>query len=96
MEMGVAISALPILAEGVLEKLRKVLGFDTRGEAARFWLAVYSATLPFIHERLARLIGKSPGAPDVERVSRAFRDDRDLVDLTPDPATHEAKAKENS
>jgi hypothetical protein len=47
--------------------------------------------LPFIHERLARLIGKSPGAPDVERVSWGFRDDRDLVDLTPDPATPEAK-----
>jgi class 3 adenylate cyclase len=95
LEMGVAISALPILAEGVLEKLRKVLGFDTRGEAAKFWLAVYSATLPFIHERLARLIGKSPVAPDVERVSWVFRDDRDLLDLTPDPATHEAEAKEH-
>ena len=95
LEMGVAISALPILAEGVLEKLRKVLGFDTRGEAAKFWLAVYSATLPFIHERLARLIDKSPGAPDVERVSWTFRDDRDLVDLTPGPATHEAAAKEH-
>jgi class 3 adenylate cyclase len=54
LEMGVAISALPILAEGVLEKLRKVLGFDTRGEAAKFWLAVYSATLPFIHEPLGK------------------------------------------
>src|SRR5215472_7658299 len=95
LEVGVAISALPILAEGVLEKLRKVLGFDTRGEAAKFWLAVYSATLPFIHERLARLIGKSPGAPDLERVSWVFRGDRDLVDLSPGPATHEAAAKEH-
>ena len=93
--MGVAISALPILAEGVLEKLRKVLGFDTRGEAAKFWLAVYSATLPFIHERLARLIGKSTGAPDVEQISRVFHNDHDFVDLTPDPAPHEAEAKEH-
>jgi len=95
LEMGVAISALPILAEGVLEKLRKVLGFDTRGEAAKFWLAVYSTTLPFIHERLARLIGKSTGAPDVEQISWVFHDDHDFVDLTPDPAPHEAEAKEH-
>jgi class 3 adenylate cyclase len=94
LEMGVAISALPILAEGVLDKLRKKLGLDTKGEAARFWLAVYSATLPFIHERLTRLIAKSPGAPDVERVSWAFRGDGDLLDLPPDPGAQEAETKE--
>ena len=95
LEIGVAISALPILAEGVLEALRKVLGFDTKAEAAKFWLAVYSATLPFIHQPLARLIAKSRAAPDVDRVGWTFRDDRDVLDLLPNHAPQETEAKEN-
>jgi class 3 adenylate cyclase len=95
LETGVAISALPILTDGVLEKLRKALGFDTKGEAAKFWLGVYSATLPFIHQRLVRLIAKPPGAPDVEYVSWTVSDDGNSVDLTSNPAGHEAEAKEH-
>jgi class 3 adenylate cyclase len=93
LEMGVAISALPILSDGVLEKLRRILGFEKKGEAARFWLEVYSATMPFIHERSTSLIVRSAGGPDVERVSWTFRDDANLVDLTPSSVTHETAAK---
>jgi class 3 adenylate cyclase len=93
LEMGVAISALPILADGVLEKLRRVLGFDKKSEAARFWLEVYSATMPLIHQRSTRLIVRPPGGPDGEGVSWTFRDDDNLVDLTPNSVTHEAAAK---
>jgi hypothetical protein len=77
--MGVAISALPILSEGVLEKFRRVLGFDKKSEAARFWLEVYSAMMPLIHLRSTRQIVRPPGGPDVEGVSWTFRDDANLV-----------------
>ncbi len=93
LEIGVAIGALPILAEGVLEKLKKVLGFDTKAQAAKFWLEVYSATLPFIHQSLSRRIAKPPSASGVERVAWSFGDDRDLVDVTPNPAKDEADPK---
>jgi class 3 adenylate cyclase len=93
LEIGVAIGALPILAEGVLEKLKKVLGFETKAQAAKFWLEVYSATLPFIHQSLSRRIAKPPSASGVERVAWSFGDDRDLVDVTPNPAKDEADPK---
>jgi class 3 adenylate cyclase len=95
LEIGVAISALPILAEGVLEKLSKVLGFDTKEQAAKFWLEVYSATLPFIHQSLSRRIAKPLSASSVKRVSWSFSDDTDLVDVTPNPAADEADPKEH-
>jgi class 3 adenylate cyclase len=95
LEMGVAISALPILSDGVLEKLRRILGFDRKSEAARFWLEVYSATMPFIHHRSTRLIVRPPGGSDVERASWIFRDDANLVDLTPNSVAHEAAAKKS-
>ena len=95
LEIGVAISALPILAEGVLERLRKVLGFDTKAQAAKFWAEVYSATLPFIHQRLGRLIARSPSASGVEPVGWTLSDDGDLVDVTPNPAAREDEATEH-
>jgi len=87
------ISALPILANGVLERLRSILGFDTKGEAANFWLRVYAATLPFVHNRLATLTAEPSGEADGEPVSWTFSDSGDLVDITPNPATHEASAE---
>jgi len=95
LEIGVAISALPILAEGVLERFRKVLGFDTKAQAAKFWAEVYSATLPFIHRRLGRLIARSPGASGVQPVGWTLSDDGDLVDVTPNPAAREDEATEH-
>jgi class 3 adenylate cyclase len=93
LERGIMISALPILADGVLEGLRRILGFNTKGEAATFWLRVYSATLPFIHRRSATLTLKPRGAPDGEVVSWTFSNDGDLVDITPDPTTRGAEAQ---
>jgi hypothetical protein len=81
------------MADGVLKKLRRVLGFDKKGEGARFWLEVYSATMPLIHQRSTRLIVRPPGGPSVEGVSWTFRDDANLVDLTPNSVTHEPAAK---
>jgi hypothetical protein len=65
---GVEISALPILAPGVLPELAKVLGCD-RFEAARWWSGIYASTLPYIHQRLATLTVKPPGSPDGEPVT---------------------------
>jgi class 3 adenylate cyclase len=83
LERGIMISALPILADGVLERLRRILGFDTNREAANFWLRVYSATLPFIHPRLATLTADPPGTPHGEVFSWTVSNDGDLVDITP-------------
>ncbi|HEY1430799.1 MAG TPA: hypothetical protein VGF39_04105 [Stellaceae bacterium] len=65
---GVEISALPILAPGVLPELAKVLGCD-RFEAARWWSGVYAATMPYCHQRLATLTVKPPGSPEGEPVT---------------------------
>jgi class 3 adenylate cyclase len=94
LERGIAISALPILADGLLERLKGILGFDTKGEAAKFWLRVYAATLPFIHQRLSTLTVNRPDASDGKPVSCTFKDEGDLVDITLRPVGHEAE--ENS
>ena len=61
LERGIEIAGLPILAPGILEGLAARLGC-TRFEAAKFWAGVHSATLPFVHQRLAQLEVKPPGA----------------------------------
>jgi class 3 adenylate cyclase len=38
LETGVAISALPILSKGVLKKLQRLLGFEKKSEAAKFFI----------------------------------------------------------
>jgi hypothetical protein len=65
---GVEISALPILRGTVLPELAKVLGM-TRENAAKWWLGVYAATLPYCHQRLATLTVKPPGSPDGEPIA---------------------------
>jgi hypothetical protein len=65
---GIEISALPILAPGVLPELAKVLGCD-RFEAARWWSGVYASTMPYVHQRLATLTVKPPGSPEGEPVT---------------------------
>jgi hypothetical protein len=80
---GVHIAALPILAEGVLEGLAKRLGCE-RHDAAKWWLGVYSATLPFIHQRLGQLEVRPPGAPGVGNpVVWSFSDSGEVVDMVP-------------
>lgn len=89
---GVAISALPILSAGVLEGLSKILGCD-RHDAAKWWSSIYSATLPFIHQRLATLTVKPEGAPGGQPVRWTFSDDGqvdgEVVEMTPNAVTHE-------
>jgi hypothetical protein len=96
LERGVTISSMPVLAPGVLGILSQELGMS-RAEAARWWLGVYSATLPFIHQRLATLTVKPPGSPEGEPVSWTFSgtgelvESSEFVDVTPNPATHESE-----
>jgi hypothetical protein len=91
---GVAISALPILADGVLEGLARRLGCS-RLEAARWWSAIYSATMPFIHTRLAALEIKPAGSPDADPVQWSFSDEGDLIDLAaPDEADQSGELAE--
>jgi hypothetical protein len=78
LERGVAISSLPLLAKGVLEGLAERLGC-TRHEAAKFWSNVYAATLPFVHQRLATLTLKNPGAPGGEPLQFTYADDGALI-----------------
>lgn len=81
---GVAISSLPLLAPGVVEGLSQRLNCS-RLEAARWWASIYSATLPFLHQRLATLEVKPAGSPDGnDPVSWAFSDG-ELIDASADP-----------
>ena len=83
LERGIAISALPVLAAGVLEGLAARLGCS-RHDAAKFWVSVYTATLPFIHQRLASLEVKQQGSlGSGDPVMWTFSDDGELVDVTP-------------
>jgi hypothetical protein len=51
LERGIAVTAMPILAPGVLEALSQRLQMTTRGDAAKWWSSVLSAVLPFTHAR---------------------------------------------
>jgi hypothetical protein len=66
---GVEIAAIPILAQNghVLTELAKVLGMS-RPDAAKWWAGIYSATLPYIRQRLATLTVKPEGSPDGEPI----------------------------
>jgi hypothetical protein len=76
---AVAISAMPILAPGVLPELAKVLGCD-RITAAKWWTSTLAATLPFIHQRLATLEIKPAGSPEGgEPVRWEFSDGEQLA-----------------
>jgi hypothetical protein len=81
LERGIAVAALPVLAKGVLEALSIRLGCSTY-EAAKWWASVYSATLPFVHQRLATLTVKPVGSPGGEPVSWTFTDDGELADVS--------------
>jgi hypothetical protein len=81
---GVQLAALPLLAPGVVEGLSQRLNCS-RLEAARWWASIYSATLPFLHQRLATLEVKPAGSPDGnDPVSWAFSDG-ELIDASADP-----------
>jgi hypothetical protein len=87
---GAQISALPILAEGVLPELAKVLGCE-RFEAARWWAGIYAATLPFMHQRLSTLTVRPEGSPEGEPVSWTFSEEiLELVHTTQDARRQEA------
>ena len=89
---GIEIAALPILAPGVLPELAKILGMD-RAEAAKWWKDVYSATMPFSHQRQASLTVKPEGSPDGEPVDLgwSYAEDEvlDHLELTHSPAQRE-------
>jgi hypothetical protein len=89
LSIGTKISALPILARGVLEGLAERLGCS-RHDAAKFWASIYSATMPYLHQRLAQLEVKQPGSlGSGEPVTWAFSDDGEIVDVRPeDPPNH--------
>jgi hypothetical protein len=87
---GAQISALPILAEGVLPELAKVLGCE-RFEAAKWWAGIYAATLPFMHQRLSTLTVRPEGSPEGEPVSWSFSEEiLELVHTTQDARRQEA------
>jgi hypothetical protein len=79
LERGIAVASLPVLAKGVLDGLAERLGC-TRHEAAKWWASVYSATLPFVHQRLATLTVKPEGAPGGEPVRWTFSEE--FVDVS--------------
>jgi hypothetical protein len=80
---GVEISALPILANDckVLLELSKILGM-TKPDAAKWWLGVYTATMPYTHQRLSTMTVRPEGAPDGEPVSWTFSDDEIIGVIT--------------
>ena len=82
----VHISALPILALGVLEGLAQRLGCQ-RHEAAKSWAGIYAATMPYMHTRLATLTIRPEGAPDSDpaELDWALTAEGELIDVTPPP-----------
>jgi hypothetical protein len=81
---GVHIAALPILASGVLEGLAARLGC-TCVDDAKWWSGVYSATLPFIRQRLGQLEVKPIGAPGAGNpVAWSFSEGGEIVDMLPE------------
>jgi hypothetical protein len=81
---GVEIAAIPILAQNghILTELAKVLGMS-RPDAAKWWAGIYSATLPYIRQRLATLTVKPEGSPDGEPIPLpwSYAEDEVLDDL---------------
>ena len=81
---GVSIASLPILAPGVLDELAKILKTD-RFKAATWWASIYSATLPYLHQKLASLEVKPAGSIGGEPIPWAFSDEGELVEVSPAP-----------
>jgi hypothetical protein len=65
---GVQISALPILTEGILHGLARVLG-TTKKDAMHWWLGVWTVTMPFLHQPFAAVTVEPAVSPDGAPVS---------------------------
>lgn len=94
LERGVAISALPVLAAGVLEGLASRLGCS-RHDAAKWWASVYSATLPFIHQRLSQLQVRDAGSPGSgQPILWTFSSVEELIDVSEgEPCDEDARGR---
>jgi|SRR5215831_12851381 len=80
----VYISGLPILAPGVLDALARTLGMD-RADAARWWAGMVTATLPYLHQRLAQLTVLPVGAPGSNQPILWSIDGGEFVDTSVEP-----------
>ena len=91
---GAHISALPILAAGVLEGLAQRLGCS-RHDAAKWWAGIYAATMPYMHTRQATLTIRPEGAPDGDpaELDWALTTEGELIDVSPNPAAGEPEAE---
>jgi len=77
--------ALALRAQGVThEELAKILKTD-RFKVATWWASIYSATLPYLHQKLASLEVKPAGSIGGEPIPWAFSDEGELVEVSPAP-----------
>jgi hypothetical protein len=61
--------------------MSKILGM-TKPDAAEWWLGVFSATMPYTHQRLSTMIVRPEGSPDGEPVAWTFSDDEVIEVIT--------------
>lgn len=71
---AIEVAAMPILAPGVLEEFARFLQCS-RLEAFKAWANCSSATMPFVHQRLATLEVKPAGSPGGEALVFGFVED---------------------